>query len=76
MTALGPVIWREDDATVGLSGHEGIGRAWLRLFGEGFDPATAVASESQTDAELYWMPNGHVARVSYAGGCEIFESVV
>ncbi len=71
---LGKQLWLEDDATTRDPDHEGLYEAWLRLFGEKLNTATATEVEDLGDATLYRMPNGKVACASCAGNNSIHDA--
>ena len=59
------VLWTEDDCTCGTEGHEGLGEAWLRLFGTPFNWKEKEATIDHGDSLEYvfgdvtvWTVNG------------------
>lgn len=71
---LGPLVWREDDATVNLPGHESVHDAWQRLFGRSLMLTQAVEVWGSVDAEYYRMENGYVAMIAGYGEDAIYEA--
>ena len=61
------VLWTEDDCTCGTEGHEGLGEAWLRLFGKPYDQNAEDSRIDHGDAiehrfgdiSVWDAPDGH-----------------
>lgn len=68
----GKRLWQEDDATPGTDGHETVGDAWERLFGETLITSQAEAREDCGDHDMLRMPNDHVVCLSYPGNNAIY----
>jgi len=63
-------VWTEDDCAPDA---ESLSNAWLRLFNEPLETKKALKTKDVGDADLYYMPNGRVACVSYPGNSAILE---
>jgi len=61
------LAWIEDDATIGLRGHEGIEQAYKKLFGCSYYDSEKKSVGDCGDTYYYHMFNGCIVRQRYDG---------
>lgn len=66
-------VWLEDDATLGLEGHEYVNQAYERITGETYDKSKALGTHEFGEGTYVSMPGKYMVLESYAGNNAIYE---